>query len=349
MAELPTTFKEYIRIIGRGQRAGRTLTEEEAFAAMGMLIRKDCTPEQRGAFLMLLRVREETPEEIAGFVRAFRQHNLAGLDSLGIDLDMGCYAGKRRHLPWFILAALCLAQTGRKVFMHGTQEPESQRLYLDHVLPELGMPVASNLEQAKQALKSWNICYMPLSQVNPALEEVIQLRALFGLRSCANTLARMLNPSKAEHSLQGVFHKEVDNKHQHAAALLDEANALCFRGEGGELEINPERPATLCISRHGQLSTVEVPALLTTWQTKSKILDAGQLVDFWTGDDDSLYAQQAVVGTLAIMLVLTDKCEWLQAYEQAQRLWQQRNRQWPFSLDLAQHIDFSTTGIISPH
>ena len=48
------------------------------------------TPEQKGAFLMLLRVREETPEELAGFLQALRQCNSPSIPALSVDLDMGC-------------------------------------------------------------------------------------------------------------------------------------------------------------------------------------------------------------------------------------------------------------------
>ena len=53
-------FVPYLQAIGRGQRSGRTLTQDEACVAMTLLLENKITPEQRGAFLMLLRVREET-------------------------------------------------------------------------------------------------------------------------------------------------------------------------------------------------------------------------------------------------------------------------------------------------
>ena len=60
---------------------------------------------------MLLRVKEEGPAEIAGFVRAVRKTLPAPEPGL-VDVDWSSYAGKKRQLPWFLLAALCLAQSG---------------------------------------------------------------------------------------------------------------------------------------------------------------------------------------------------------------------------------------------
>jgi anthranilate phosphoribosyltransferase len=343
-------FKDYIRIIGRGLKAGRALTEQEAFQAMSLLINGKITAEQKGAFLMLLRVREETAEELAGFTLAFRNANMAGLSELNIDLDMGCYAGKRRHLPWFILAAMTLAQCGKRIFLHGTQEPDSHRLYLSEVLPQLGFPIAQNVDEARAQLATLGFSYMDLATVNPKLNDVIQLRSQFGLRSCANTLARMLNPSQAAYSLQGVFHKDVDNKHKLTAALLNQqdlvrgqegSDVLCFRGEGGELEYNPEREVTLHICRGLETSSLDIPALAENWSVKDKELDVATLVKCWRGQWSSDYALSAILGTLAITLVLSENLNWDSAYNKAQQLWSARDKTWPVTLPESTETSFS--------
>src|SRR5690606_9557981 len=66
-------FAPYVRILGKGKRGSRSLTETEAFEAMSMILDGQVLDLQLGAFLMLLRVKEESPEEIAGFVRACRE------------------------------------------------------------------------------------------------------------------------------------------------------------------------------------------------------------------------------------------------------------------------------------
>jgi anthranilate phosphoribosyltransferase len=347
-------FKHYIRIIGRGQRAGRTLTQQEAFAAMTMVIKNEVTPEQKGAFLMLLRVREETSEELAGFTEAFRKCCLPEVKTLDVDLDLGCYAGKRRHLPWFILAVMVLAKSGKesskRIFLHGTQEPDSNRLYLSEVLPQLGFAAAENINMAKAQLDDHGLAYMDLAQFNPSLDDIIQLRAQFGLRSCANTLARILNPSNAPFSLQGVFHRHVDEKHRQTAALLKDQNVLCFRGEAGELEFNPQRDVTLHLCRDGQQDCMEVSALNEAWSIKDKQLDVSQLVQYWQGELDHPYAFNAVVGSLAIMLVLSEKRQWPAAYDRAKELWSQRDKNWPVPLPSSEKpCHFDTTGKHNAH
>lgn len=345
-----TDFKHFIRVIGRGQRAGRTLTMAEAQQAMTMLLNGQATAEQKGAFLMLLRVREETPAELAGFTLAFRTFNHTSLATLNVDLDMGCYAGKRRHLPWFLLASLLLAQQGKRVFLHGTHEPDSKRLYLKEVLPQLGLPVANTVAEARDNLDRVGLAYMDLALFNPELEDIIQLRDQFGLRSCANTLARMLNPSNAPHSLQGVFHRNVDEKHQQTACLLGEQNVLCFRGEGGEIEFNPERDVTLHLARHGQAETMEVHSSTQSWALKPKELVVSQMVELWCGQLHDAYAEQAIIGTLAIMLVLTEQLSWHSAQQHASRYWFERNKTWPLNLaDTKPTLAFNTQGKFYAH
>ena len=70
---------------------------------------------------MLLRFKEETPEEVAGFVRSVRSSLEPSDIKIKIDLDWSSYAGKRRQLPWFLLSALMLSSNGVRIFMHGTE------------------------------------------------------------------------------------------------------------------------------------------------------------------------------------------------------------------------------------
>src|SRR5471030_1013507 len=101
-------FAQFVRILGKGKRGARNLTREEAREAMGMLLDEKVEDTQLGAFLMLLRHKEESPEELAGFTEAVRERLNA--PSLNVDVDWPTYAGKKRHLPWYLLAAKCLAE-----------------------------------------------------------------------------------------------------------------------------------------------------------------------------------------------------------------------------------------------
>ncbi|WP_111977959.1 glycosyl transferase family protein [Algibacillus agarilyticus] len=325
MAEL---FKNYIKAVGKGHKSGRYLTQSEAQDAMLQMLQQKATPEQVGALLMLLRVREESVEELAGFLTAARQcvdSDIAALDC--IDLDIGCYAGKRRHLPWFILAVKALSQQGYRVLLHGTAEPESQRLYLKTVFEALNWPIAQNAQDIEQHIKATGFAYVDLKTIHPSLDALIQMRSLFGLRSCANTLARMLNPTQAPFSYHGVYHRDFDQRHAEVAALLVDKNVSCIRGEGGEVEINPERSVNVHIARDGEQTVAEIPTQLSQWQIKPRELSPEDLLVFWQKtDQDSTdcYAYAAVTATMASMLILIEGLNVEDALVKAKAIWHNR-------------------------
>lgn len=330
LSQLP--FKHFIQLIGKGHKSARTLTQQEAYQAMNLLLQGCVTAAQCGAFLMLLRIREETPEEIAGFLLACRRHTVNIPKGLIVDLDMGCYAGKRRHLPWLILAVLCLAGAGKRIYLHGTTEPDTKRVYVNQALCELGFIPAHTAEQISQHLDRFGFAFSDLCHINPGLHQLIAMRAELGLRSCANTLARMLNPAKAIASLQGVYHRGLDEKHSLVAQRLGDPSVMVFRGDGGEVEVNPERVTTLHRCHFGKISAIALAPLNDRWVTKPRTLDCQHLRDVWQNKSQDYYGISAVKATLTVMLMaLDDTLEMQAAQRKAHVLWQQRQQSWPLA------------------
>jgi hypothetical protein len=153
-------FAQFVRILGKGKRGARDLTREEAREAMGMVLDDKVEDTQLGAFLMLLRHKEESAEEMAGFTEALRARLQA--PELNVDLDWPTYAGKKRHLPWYLLAAKCLAQNGVRIFMHGGGAHTAGRLYSEQLLDELNIPLCRTWQQAGTALDNGGLAFMPL-------------------------------------------------------------------------------------------------------------------------------------------------------------------------------------------
>lgn len=323
---LSAIFSQYIKIIGKGQKGSRSLTQGEAYDAMKMVLAGQVTGEQRGAFLMLLRTREETPEEIAGFLQACRALIPPDVATLGSSLDVGCYAGKRRQLPWYLLSLACLAGAGYQIFMHGAHEPGSGRLYASYMLPELGLPQVTSVEQAKLQLQQKNATYLDLSVVLKPLDDIIKLREVFGLRSCANTLGRLLNPTQSIFSVQGVFHTGLDEKHARVNELFDDYDALCFRGDGGDPEVNRERDTVLHITRKGATEKVNFAAFDGNWALKERHMTADTMLGVWSGEQSHRYAEQSIAGTLTALLMLRESLDLVTAQQQADALWAQRDK-----------------------
>ncbi len=318
-------FAQYVRILGKGKNGSRSLTREEARDAMQMILDDKVTPEQLGALLMLLRVKEESPEEIAGFVDACRA-SLPIPDGMPkIDLDWSSYAGKRRQLPWFLLTTLMLAENGIRIFMHGASGHTAGRLYTKDVLPVLGLSTCTTMDEVRDSLERWNFAYMDLEHLYPKLHHIIELRPLLGLRSPVHTLARMLNPFAAAHVMQGIFHPGYRPIHQEAALLLQEKNLTVIKGEGGEIERNPDMACLTQNLKDGRLFDEEWPPMFKRRHMRDDELNVQRLADVWHGTDEDEYGIGAVIGTAAIALKLMGQAGTMaEAEAQARHMWESR-------------------------
>ncbi len=321
-------FAQYIRILGKGKIGSRPLTQDEAYQSMKMILADEVLPVQLGAFLMLMRVKEETPEELAGFVLAARESCKLSNDKAIVNLDWSSYAGKRRHLPWFLLSALLLAENGTHVFMHGASGPSSDRLYTQDMLKYLGLKYSSSIEQTRQQLEQQYFSYLSLEHICPKLHEIIELRPLLGLRSPVHTLVRLLNPFNAQYSIQGIFHPGYRPVHQQAAALLHQPHAAVLKGEGGETERNPDMDCLVQSVHNGELLDENWPALFARRHVKSEELDPKQLPLIWQGSINDEFAENSIIGTAAIALKLLGKANTQQeAHQLATDYWLNRDKQ----------------------
>lgn len=326
LTEQEHPFAEFIKILGKGKKGARPLTQDEAYRAMQMILADQVLPIQLGAFLMLMRIKEETCEELAGFVQAARE-SFEHKPALQVDLDWSSYAGKRRHLPWFLLSTLLLAENGIKVFMHGAGGHTQGRLYTENALHALGIGAAQSMAEAEQQLAAHNFSYLSLRHICPPLYDMINLRPVMGLRSPVHTLVRLLNPFNASHSIQGIFHPSYRQVHQHAALLLGERNMAVLKGEGGETERNPDVECLVQSVRDGELIDALWPALFARRHMKAEELEPQQLAALWQGELEDEFAEATVIATTAVALNLLGKAETQeQAHALAQSYWSVRNR-----------------------
>jgi len=327
MSQQEHPFAQYVRILGKGRNGSRGLTGDEMRDAMRMVMRHEVEPIQLGAFLMLMRVKEESPEEVAAAVEAVRENMAVPADAPKPDLDWSSYAGKKRVLPWYLLATLLMAENGIRIFMHGASGHTAGRIYTKDVLPQLGVPVAKDLAEASRQLQENNFCYIDLEHMSPRLYEIIEMRPLLGLRSPVHTIARMLNPFNADHVMQGIFHPGYRPTHQEAGQLLNIPHLAVIKGEGGEIERNPDMELLLQGVRHGELFEEEWPAMFSKRHIRPDEMDINDLIAVWNGSKQDEYAEGAVIGTIALSLyTLGRAASREEAESQAKSMWDARNR-----------------------
>lgn len=322
-AETEHPFAQYVRVLGKGPNLSRPLTQDEARAAMTMIMAGEVLPEQLGAFLCLLRVKTELPEEAAGLAEGIKQSIQA--PPVAVDVDWASYAGKSRQLPYYVLAALCLAGHGIRVFMHGAEGHTAGRVYTSDALAALGVPVATSMDQAVRQLENANFAYMTLEHLSPRLHQLMGLKSILGLRSPIHTVARMVNPLNAAFSINGVTHPPYLPVHQEGARLLGEKAMAAFKGDGGEVERRPEKSCEVFFLADGKPGTEEWPALVSGVREKEDSLDLSRLKRLWTGEDADELAAAAIAGTIAIVLRYMGRAHSVAEAEGAgQAMWRDR-------------------------
>jgi anthranilate phosphoribosyltransferase len=314
-------FAQFVRILGKGKRGARNLSRAEAREAMGMLLDGKAEDTQLGAFLMLLRHKEESAEEMAGFAEAVRERLQA--PSIAVDLDWPSYAGKKRHLPWFLLAAKALANSGVRILLHGGGAHTAGRLYSEQVIGLLQIPLCRNWSEVEHALQAQHLAFIPLGDWMPQLQRMIDLRNILGLRSPIHSLTRILNPLSARCGLQSIFHPGYQAVHREASQLLGDT-ALVIKGEGGEMEINPDATSHLYGTANGENWDEDWPPLSAQRHVKPESLQPQHLQAFWRGEVEDAYGRLAVLSSMAVALRgLGIPRE--EAFKQAQQRWDARN------------------------
>ncbi|WP_456294629.1 glycosyl transferase family protein [Vibrio sp. AK197] len=310
-----SSILECIRTVGRGERGRKPLSFDQAYKIMDEYLDGQVGDDQMAMLMMLIRVQNETYDEIAGFVKAFQKR----VPELGADIDWPCYAGKRAATgkPWHLLAAKLLASIGYKVLVHGYHEVGSNREHASHYLDKLGIQQAPSPELARDMLEADSIVYLPLNVFAPEAETMIAWKHRYGLRTPINTVVRALNPGAAKIGLRGSFHPGFQQLHAEVETMIGQhsESVVSFKGVSGESEYNPKVSQTVWMSHKGDVESYYWPEQILTEAPMPK------RCVFDTPESDWLTMANAVIATMAAVLFAKfhdrDK-----AYELAYQLWQ---------------------------
>ncbi|SNR49676.1 glycosyl transferase family protein [Puniceibacterium sediminis] len=290
----------FVRILGRGPGRSRSFTRDEATEAMTITLNGQAEPQAVGAMLMLLRMKGETPDEIAGFVSAAR----ATMPALPRPaLDWPSYAaGRTRGLPWFLLATRLVAQAGHPVLLHGWNSHQQGHASVRRALPHVGIQSTSP-DTVADVLNRDGIAYLPLESFAPQLLDLLQLRDVLGLRSCINTVLRVLNPACAPAGVQGVFHPPYRDLQADAGVLLGQQSLTIIKGGGGEFERHPCKGVQAYGLRAATRWEAPFDALLPeTRRLNDGADDPARLTQLWQGTLNDEFAERIVTGTAALAL-----------------------------------------------
>lgn len=319
------TLIPYVQVLGKGPVKSRSLTREEAYGAMEVILSGRAEPAAVGALLMLLRARGETAQEVAGLTDALRS-NLRTWNGPPIDLDWPSYAaGRTRGLPWFLLAARLVSDAGVSVLIHGWNSHQNVVASVTGALVDAGIETATSVGNAADIIDCAGIAYLPLETLSPEALALLQLRDVLGLRSIVNTVLRVLNPTESAASVQGVFHPSYRELQSDASALMGLHNMTVIKGGGGEFERHPGKEMQLFGLRDQTGWNASAPALRSDTRRLSECSNSpGDLGRLWSGQLDDDFALDIVLGTVALALETTGKATTSNGFEMAQNLWQER-------------------------
>jgi anthranilate phosphoribosyltransferase len=183
------SISQYIKEIGRGKDGARALARAQATDLFGQVLDGSVTDLEVGAFCLAMRIKGETPEEMAGFLDATHQrlHFFPAGDKPVVVIPS--YNGARKLPVLTPLLALLLAREGLSVLVHGTAT-ESSRVDAAKVLATLGIPA----QTAIQPIASSEVMFAPTALLCPGLQRLLEVRRVVGLRNPGYNLVKLMNP-----------------------------------------------------------------------------------------------------------------------------------------------------------
>jgi anthranilate phosphoribosyltransferase len=237
--------------------AGKSLTSEQAEAAFDIMMSGNATPSQMGGFLMALRVRGETVEEITGAVRAMRA-KMTRIEAPAGAIDT-CGTGGDAAGTWNIStgAAIVVAACGVPVAKHGNRGLSSKSGAAD-VLGVLGVNIDADMALVKQALWDANICFMMAPRHHSAMRHVGPTRVELGTRTIFNLMGPLSNPAGAKRQLTGVFSRAWIGPMAEVLGKLGAERAWVVHGGDGIDELTTTGPSHVAEWKDGKVTTFEV-------------------------------------------------------------------------------------------
>ena len=229
-------ISQYIKEIGRGKDGARPLTREQATDLLGQVLDGTVSDLEIGGFCIAMRVKGETPEEMAGFMDALHQRLNVLPASTTATVVLPSYNGARKLPVLTPLLALLLAREGVSVLVHGTPT-ETKRVFSSEVLAALGVPALAAIKR----IAPGEVAFAPTELLSPALKRLLDVRRLLGLRNPAHSLVKLINPVEGKSLVVSSYtHPEYAIS---MAATFErvKANAMLLRGTEGEGVADPRR------------------------------------------------------------------------------------------------------------
>ena len=227
----------YIKDIGRGKDGARALGRAQAADLMGQVLDQQVSDLELGAFCIAMRIKGETPEEMAGFLDATHARLNKVQTGHAPTVVLPSYNGARKLPVLTPLLAHLLAREGIAVVMHGTPT-ESTRITSQDVLGAMGVTALSQI----RAVQAGEVVFAPTEVLCPNLKRLLDVRRIVGLRNPAHSLVKLMNPTTETNALLVSSYTHPEYAVSMAATFeLTGSRALLLRGTEGEVVADARR------------------------------------------------------------------------------------------------------------
>jgi anthranilate phosphoribosyltransferase len=240
---------------------GRSLTRAEAREAMDVVMAGEATPAQIGGFLVALRLKGETPDEIAGFAEAMRARVLPVRPERTDLVDTAGTGGDgARTFNISTSAALVAASAGAAVAKHGNRAVSSASGSAD-VLEALGFELDQEPARVARSIDELGFGFLFAPSHHPAMRHAAPVRKELAARTVFNVLGPLTNPAGARAQVVGVYSAELVPVIAEVLLALGARRAFVVHGHGGVDELSPAGPNLVCEVFEGRVRRREIDPL----------------------------------------------------------------------------------------
>jgi anthranilate phosphoribosyltransferase len=240
---------------------GRDLSRGDARSVMDEIMAGEATPAQVGGFLIALRMKGETPDEIAGFAEAIREQAVVVRPERKDLVDVvGTGGDGQQTLNISTAAALLAAAAGAGVAKHGNRAVSSASGSAD-VLEALGFDVELPAERISQSIDELGFGFMFAPAHHPGFRHAAPVRRELATRTVFNVLGPLTNPAGARAQIVGVYDPALVPTIAEALVRLDARRAFVVHGAYGVDELSPAGPNLVCEVVDGTVREREIDPL----------------------------------------------------------------------------------------